>query len=412
MHQPELKACEACKSSKRKCTKQLPRCRRCELRGLHCLYEAQPRMIVYQADDNAGVLSRVRQTHHDEQSLEYPPCNVPLGIEAMAVDPQLELQLSSSNSPNFLSLDDLRSAWFLTPDAWRITPVETSNLAPVSNAMIQGHCDKTMTWLRQWIGTGSNPFIHSEIYRKSMPESVSDAFMALSTYLSKTDKTAEMVHRLIEKKVNKLVASQISGDEERNTIQDIGRVQSLLIYCIIRLFDGDIRQRHFAERHLPILHDWTKEMLLNASRATSDDTLLFGNALTNYSPQFTTEPSIPCQVSSEQLLWHAWILSESVRRTWCISMGIQASYELLKTGSGPCYGGVLVTTRKGVWDADTAFEWTKLCAEKSVGFVHRNASERLMEETKMDEVDVFALALMEIDVGSEKMQRWRHGNWP
>lgn len=91
-------------------------------------------------------------------------------------------------------------------------------------------------------------------------------------------------------------------------------------------------------------------------------------------------------------------------------MGILASYELLKTGSGPCYGGLLVTTRKGVWDAETAFAWTKMCAEGSVGFAHRNETERLMAETKADEVDVFALALMEIDAGPERMERWLHGN--
>ncbi|KAH7110664.1 hypothetical protein B0J13DRAFT_499735 [Dactylonectria estremocensis] len=385
MSQNELKACEACKSSKRKCTKQLPKCRRCELRGLNCLYESQPSMVIYEAIHGTGTLSRVRQAHDTHQSLGDV---LPPAIDAMTVDPQLELQLSSpSISPTFLSLDDLRSAWFLTPDAWKNTPVEILNLAPLSTTTIQGHFSRTMDWLREWIRTGSNPFIHPKLYSKSMPTCVHDAFMSLSTYLLKTDKTSDMVHRLIENKADKLVASQTNGDHGRDTLEDIGRVQSLLIYCTIRLLDGDIRQRHLAEQHLPILHDWTKEMLQNAVHATMDDTLLFCNALTNCTPRFNTEPAIPCQVSSEQLLWHAWILSESVRRTWCMSMGIQASYDLLKTGTGPCYGGLLVTTRKGVWDAETAFAWTKLCAERSVGFVHRNETERLMSETKADEVD-------------------------
>ncbi|KAH7134442.1 hypothetical protein EDB81DRAFT_870988 [Dactylonectria macrodidyma] len=408
MSRNELKACEACKSSKRKCTKQLPQCRRCELRGLNCLYESQPCMIVYEAVDGVGTLSRIRQAHHAHSSLEDV---LPPAIDTMTVSPQLELQLSSSSvSPTFLSLDDLRSAWFLTPEAWKNTPVEASNLAPLSTTTIQGHVNRTMDWLREWINTGRNPFIHSKLYSKSMPTCVQAAFMALSTYLSKTDKTSDMIHRLIDEKADKLVSSHINGGQGIDTLEDIGRVQSLFIYCTIRLFDGGIRQRHLAEQHLPILHDWTKEMFQNAVRATMDDTLLFCNPLTYYSSQFNTEPSIPCQVSSEELLWHAWILSESVRRTWCMSMGIQASYELLKTGSGPCYGGLLVTTRRGVWDAETAFAWTKTCAERSVGFVHRNETEKLMTETKADEVDVFALALMEIDAGPERMERWMHGN--
>ncbi|KAM5341335.1 hypothetical protein ACJ41O_014366 [Fusarium nematophilum] len=400
MRRSEVKACEACKSSKRKCTKQLPRCRRCELRGLNCAYESRPRMVVYQAD-SAGTLSRVTQIHRDQQP-QYSQCDV-LPAETDPNYPQLELSLPITQS--YLSLDDLRSAWFLTPDAWKNSPIDTTNFSPLCTSMIHRYLDKTKDWLREWITTGSNPFIHTKLYSNGMPDCVQDAFMALSTYFSKTEKTADMINRLMEEKADKFVASQTTG-VQGSTLDDIARVQALLIYCVIRLLNGDLRQRHLAEQHLPILHDWTRDMLSNAA---TNDNLLLRNTLTDYIPQFTTDPAIPCQVSPEQLLWHAWILSESVRRTWCVSMAVQSSYELLKTGTGPCYGGVLVTTRKGVWEAETAFAWTRMCAERSVGFVHRNESEKVMGEMRVDEVDVFALALMEVDVGSERMERWRAG---
>ncbi|KAF4981395.1 hypothetical protein FZEAL_2789 [Fusarium zealandicum] len=402
MQQSRLKACEPCKSSKRKCTKQLPQCRRCELRGLHCSYESRPRMVVYQPDNDAGRLVRLPQ-NHGEQDIPYlPQYHSPATI---AIDPELELQLSEASASACPSLDDLRSAWFLTPESWKISPVDPSRLSPISVAEVDSSFDRIKDWLKDWAETGSNPFVHHELYKKVMPSCVQDAFMALSTYLSKTDKTSDIINRLIEDKAKRLV--EVQGSEEVSLLDEIGRVQSLMIYTFIRLFDGDIRQRHFAEQHLPILHDWTKQMFRHTSYATSDDTLLLHNALTIYTPQLTSNPPIPCQSSPEQVLWHAWILSESVRRTWCISMMIQAGYELLKTGTGPCYGALQITTRRGVWDAETASAWTEICAERSVGFLHRNGTEGLMTESRMDEVDVFPLAFMELDFGPERMKRWQ-----
>ncbi|KAM0421153.1 hypothetical protein ACHAPT_011045 [Fusarium lateritium] len=318
MHPGNRKACEPCKSSKRKCTKQLPQCRRCELRGLACYYEAHPRMVVYQPDDD------------------------------------------------------------------------------VKN------------WLKEWVETGSSPFTHPELNKKSVPSCVQDAFMALSTYFNKTGKTSDMVYRFIEDKADKLAMSH--ENPQASIIDEIGRVLSLLIYTFIRLFDGNIRQRHFAEKHLPILHNWTKQMLSHTASATSDDRLLLHNALTVYTPELTSNPPIPRQASPEQLLWHAWILSESVRRTWCVSMMIQSGYELLKTGTGPCFGGLRVTTRRGVWDAKTAAAWTSICAERSVGFLHRNETEALLKERRIDEVDSFPLVLMELDFGPDRMETWRHSS--
>lgn len=76
--------------------------------------------------------------------------------------------------------------------------------------------------------------------------------MALSTYFNKTDKTSDIVYRFIEDKANKLAVSH--DYQQASIINEIGRVQSLFIYTFIRLLDGNIRQRHFAEQHLPILH--------------------------------------------------------------------------------------------------------------------------------------------------------------
>ena len=44
-------------------------------------------------------------------------------------------------------------------------------------------------------------------------------------------------------------------------------LQALILYQIIRLFDGDVRQRANAERHLELLDSWTLRLQQNYFQA-------------------------------------------------------------------------------------------------------------------------------------------------
>jgi hypothetical protein len=276
--------------------------------------------------------------------------------------------------------------------------------------MIRGLLYKTKDWLSDWITTGGNAFIHAELYKDSLPEAICDAFTSLSAYLSRTDKTTEMVLRMMEQKADKLVETVGAMEDSTTTLESLSRVHALLVYCTIRLLDGDFRQRHKAEQHLQILHSWTQKMVSDTSEAISNGYIILQNHLTNRSPQYLTFPLLLCQFTPEQLLWHAWILSESVRRTWCVSVGLQCGYELLKTESGPCYGTLPITTRKGIWTADSAFSWTKMCADSNIGFLCRNDHEKVLAEMSYDDIDPLALCMMDLDLGPDRMKRWKYGH--
>lgn len=88
-------------------------------------------------------------------------------------------------------------------------------------------------------------------------------------------------------------------------------------------------------------------------------------------------------------------------------MGLQSGYELLKTESGPCYGTLPITTRKGLWEARSAFTWTKMCAESNIGFMCRNDHEKVMMDMEPGDIDDFALCMMELDIGPDRIARWR-----
>ena len=66
----------------------------------------------------------------------------------------------------------------------------------------------------------------------------------------------------------------------------------------------------------------------------------------------------------------------------------------------------MYTTRKGVWDAQSAVSWDMMCSGMNVGFMHREETEELFITAVPDEVDDFSKAIMTISFGSEKMGLW------
>jgi len=83
-------------------------------------------------------------------------------------------------------------------------------------------------------------------------------------------------------------------------------LQALILYQVIRLFDGDVRQRANAERHLELLDSWTLRLHQNYS-------------------QVLTMPG------KESTYGH-WVLMESIRRTTMISVLLRSFYCVMKDG--------------------------------------------------------------------------------
>jgi hypothetical protein len=109
----------------------------------------------------------------------------------------------------------------------------------------------------------------------------------------------------------------------------------------------------------------------------------------------------------ENLLWYAWIVAESVRRTWVIGAGIQVIFLVLQQGGAvPCQGDMMFTTRQGVWEAQSAVAWEKLCSEVHVGLMQMAEADTLFTEAVAEEVNEFTKAVLEITFGRERMERW------
>jgi hypothetical protein len=108
-----------------------------------------------------------------------------------------------------------------------------------------------------------------------------------------------MTLRILEAKTTSLVEQvhQTSSIEEL-----LASVQALMLFHIIQLFDGDIRQRSIAERNMDTLRAWTTRLQVQAQELN--------------------------QVAS----WQEWVFAESIRRTVIFSALIDSLYSSLKYG--------------------------------------------------------------------------------
>lgn len=145
------------------------------------------------------------------------------------------------------------------------------------------------------------PFIHPDLYSESMPETYQDLVGVCSFYMQRTPQNLPMVFRMMDAKLKKL------GTSSKSVVQ-LGQwllhVQTLIMYQIIRLFDGDMQQRGNAERDMKVLDAWTERLQSEFSEV-------------DLSP---VEPS------------RNWIMLESIRRTLMVSWLLRGFYKSITEG--------------------------------------------------------------------------------
>lgn len=280
-----------------------------------------------------------------------------------------------------------------------------------------------------------------------MPDCVQDAFTALTAYYAVTPTTKLATMRMINNRANKLVDSQsqpyLAPDTSDfansapsialDTLTHVSRTQALFIYQMIRLFDGDIRSRAQAEEHRDVLNAWACQMFASARLDCSGVALLsredggcsnvpsVGNSAsqTNSLPVNGVVTTLSRAVASDPLsLWRAWILAESVRRTYLMATFMQSVYHNIKHGWSVCPGGAAFTARAGLWDATTAWTWyretrrkasklgTNMSVSKSLLLLESLDAWGILQENEPGDVDEFTIAVLQIAYGLDLVENW------
>lgn len=184
----------------------------------------------------------------------------------------------------------------------------------------------------QLVQQNRSPFIHCASYQRTPPVVYQDLLGISAMYSQKTPQNQTVMFSMLDSRVSSLIESSKSCSWSPKDY--LVGLQALIIYQIIRLFDGDVRQRANAERHLAILETWAFQL-----QSTSN---MFHN-------DRGTESQFQC-----------WVFIESIRRTITMSVMVQAMYSLLKEGfctSVPLLAMLPVSVDGALWNVSEETWW-------------------------------------------------------
>ncbi|KAB8248792.1 hypothetical protein BDV35DRAFT_158612 [Aspergillus flavus] len=303
------RSCVACAGGKRRCDRQTPQCSRCLARGLECIYIK-------------GL--RQQQRPQSPRSLPIEPSSSPSLTDILAPFPPDDFTL--------LDNTELIASW-LTPSP---SLLAVPTLLPAGDFPETSVIDRWSTKLllqsiksypRIFARSRRTPFIHHRLYDVYLPEAIQDAFTVSASYYTKTAATEDTILRIVEAKT----ATLIRQNHQENTLEELlAAVQALLIFHIIQLFDGDVRQRSIAEQNMDTLRAWTMQLQVRAGELGPTPT------------------------------WQKWILAESIRRTIIISILIEGLYSVLKVGHCTIVRALSVlpfTSGAALWNLTTDASW-------------------------------------------------------
>lgn len=427
----ETKACKTCASSKRKCDRRIPQCLRCSRRNAHCIYpSSHPSRFVLLPEDEDSVTSITTDTVNSTSSTvssafispkptideSSPPYTMFSGRSVpFSLDVDLPGLTDGYNS-NFFR-EQLATSWFMSTEKWEIHQMPDHIRDAIEMPEYKRYIEQVQDWLKRWTETGSNHFIHPRLYTKRSPAPIQEAFTAAMCYAHKTPANEATVLEIVKSRAETLVkryektygpdSGPVDSNFPKEDILDgLAHVQALLVYQIIGLYDGDIRLRHLAEKRIPILYCWMNQLIRQASQCICIGSWMILDRHHQHIAPLTTSTANVAQW--QNLLWYSWIMAESIRRTWMLCSGVQGIYLITRDGvEAVCQGSITFTSRKGVWEAESAAEWESLCARKSVGMIQMNEVDKLFTEMEPQEVDEFAKLILEINFGHDRLKSWR-----
>lgn len=299
-----------------------------------------------------------------------------------------------------------------------------------------------MAWLKQWSVKGHCPFIHLNQQKtfNGFPDCLQDAYTVTAAYTNSTPATKQLALRILQSRAAQLV----SNFKDARPLEDLiygpmtalSRLQALLVYTIVGLFDGDIRARGQAESNLDVLTSWATELWERTVLDISQGRVAEDNPSTGINDPPATESckrpgttegvmgataplSMDRTISTTKYdymgllmdgtvysAWQSWAFAESIRRT-CLTAGITRSvFGVLQKGWSDCPGGIIFTAANGLWDASDPHIWMKRVSSSRFLPVRHTEMETLVDQTDRSKVDEFSQTIVIISFGLERYAQW------
>lgn len=228
-----------------------------------------------------------------------------------------------------------------------------------------------------------------------------DALSACALYASKNTANGPVVMRCIDAKVKDLLRSGMTLD----FFHALARTQAMILYQIMRFFDGDIIARSSAETTFSEL-DSSAYVL--ASYITWDTQKNPGRPDLNDKEHDAS----PLDLQTIHSSWRDWVLQESARRTYLVARFFSHVWKLLtgrRVGAcsrGPPPAHESWTLSSHLWQARDAFDFAVAWRDRSHYVVKRKAILSTLADAGGDDIEVFGKMLLTVSLGVDQAKAY------
>ncbi|KAL0775827.1 hypothetical protein CaCOL14_007114 [Colletotrichum acutatum] len=413
---PRRKTCTACIKAKRRCDHGQPACLRCSRRNIACDYSAPPIPIRSKASGH-DLVARTPKPRRQQRPSSIAPSPAPLLDDNAGSSTSL---IPWSQNPNLLPLDmgdlgdvnfDLAFDELITTDAFLEGPLIAPSLTPKPDDMLVLSYDSAPGSLESVIANrlqyaldeikkvpttvvmeNQAPWSHPYLYRAHMPRDMQDAQACCALYIAKNKTNSSFVLRTIQARAHELLASPIP----KNRLDILARLHAILLYQIIRLFDGDISMRASAEHTLSSL----------------EHTILALLPFVKWEPeQPATGPAQDYIACPTKDFWQEWIFQESARRTIFFTCFFLVAYSaLVGTLTNGCEERYVFcqswTMSAHFWKAPTVVDFAVAWKEKQHFVITKQGFEEALRNAAADDIDTFGRILLVGALGIEDARLW------
>lgn len=423
---PRRKSCRACAKAKRRCDLHLPICSRCSQRRLSCEYP-----LLMEASLPLPLPSNFNFFNSDNNFFVPHPITT---LYQQPPPPTPPLLPSSYRSPHKAQAD---------------SPLSLKPL--FSTAMVRLHFLLNMfqNAHRTMVLENQTPWSHPLLWQNGMPRSMqgtlhslpihikccdflyvlickkTDAYACCSLYMNRNASNSKMILSIIENRVADLLASE----QPNSATECLARLQALILYQTIRLFDDDTSARVAADLTMPVLQSSLTYFLENIHL---EDTLTHLNNLPIN--LLIEEPSPSSSSFNSKDHWQSWIFEESARRTMFLSHLLIRIWEILRFLSnedeknnktakhGKDHGNKKQLTCDGrlglthcwwywylsshLWEAQTRYEFALAYTEKNRFMIRDLDFTEFLELGSPDDVDMLSKMVLSVLMGKEALQEW------
>ncbi|KAH7077382.1 hypothetical protein FB567DRAFT_148993 [Paraphoma chrysanthemicola] len=390
------KACVACIRTKRRCDQEQPQCRRCITNKRQCVYvgrtvSSNPESANEQVDHAVALADNEWQL---QRLLDHSPSFSPCMSNVIFDYPNHPFNFPSTPDNIPFQTDVIQDLTTLQPSTLHL--IGASSTASVQ-ARVE-HVVRRFTPIPSiFVSQAQTFFIHRHFFQTHAFPALQDVLSICALYTLKTPATQSFVFQTVQHKAQALIASTTPALLDTKDL--VAATQALVLYQIIRLFDGDIRMRAQAELDEPILMSWIDHL-----RSIQCHTLLLASPDSPLTLD-STAPESPLDANS--MSWDTYLLTESLNRTLITGYMLRGVYSFLCLGrDSPQNMSLRITLQTALWHAQSEVGWRRAGEEKErLGF-NVTKWEEGMKKALPGDMEELGVLIMVMLWGKEKAGVW------